>query len=173
MLARKHDVKALAESSTVTKAEAKAERQRAIKSVNIPKSVFASPALSSSSSVSARKTSSSNQTASSPSRAPKPLLPPPLAVSVSPSAADSASVRHNDAQPLLSARLLRHSIDDVMSASAAADSLALADNDELDSADPAKLASALFSGVDVVPQRPQALPTKGGHGRSPRFDIVS
>ena len=173
MLARKQDVKALAEASTVTKAEAKAERQREL--VSVSSSVHSKLSASSPSASSGPGIRSTPANSVLPSRAPRPLLPPPMSSPAFAAAAAAAgSCSQDDSEPLASARSLRQSIDGVMQASAAADALASSnDNGEDDANDPAKLASALFAGMDGVPQRPNASVAKGGQKRSPRFDIVS
>ena len=234
MLARKHDVKELAQASTVTKAEAKAERQRALgkdvdgqcgpsetaaaasdpaHAVDDASAICdqelvadaaveaagnggdaadvdaAGAAATENSSVPPNAYSSGHDTVAGPviqsplsiSRAPRPLSPPPLAESVLPSAivaAESTACGDDLSQPLLSARSLRESISSVIKESAAADARAVAfndgshSNDEDDSFDATKLALSLFSSADVMPHRPDAHAAKGGHKRSPRFDLV-
>jgi hypothetical protein len=169
MLARKHDAKELAAASTVTKAEAKAERQRALgKDSDINVVVLESSFICG---------SVVKDASSSSSRAPRPLIPPPIASSVFPSVPIDSAAIDNDHDGLPSARSLRHSIDEVMRASAEADALAehtgsSSPGAEENSLDASQLALAVFSAAEVVPHRPNAQAVPGAHKRSPRFDLV-
>jgi hypothetical protein len=163
MLTRKHDLKELAGASSVTKAEAKAERQMAICGNQVPSSARSLQGM-------------------------RPLVPPPVSASVVPvlcsldvSHGSSSSVIQQSSQPLLSARSLRQFVDGVMDASGTVDDVDQClpqrpASSELElgvETDLGALALAVFSSPEHVPQPPGSIEHRGVHRSSPRFDMVS